>query len=310
MCKHLLIDAKNMLYRAVYVAAYDKNFKKSGHHTINIVLHFLTDYLNKLKPEQIHIFWDSPRSETWRKQLAPTYKDGRGGGVADKITESEITSAINNLIEVCMSLFKNMGFRQYYKEHMEADDLIYAFCKVNHCSPIVIISSDKDLLQIIYQYPSVKIHSHLSKHGEYFEPVPTIDPVMFKCIVGDKSDNISGYYGIGPVNGKILTEDLKARNEFFKSDKAQVKVLDEIKVVGDQRLEENLRLVDLSLNPYLLDNVMYILRKQFQPVVFDLKQIHHLISKYKLRGVTADISRYVGPFKRLVEASDGNDSLC
>jgi 5'-3' exonuclease len=303
MHKHLLIDAKNMLYRAVYVAAYDKRFQTSGHHTVNIVLHFLSSYLNKLKPQQIHIFWDSPRSDTWRKQICPEYKEGRGGG--GKVTAGEVSQSVNELIEVCMQLFKNMGFRQYYRSEQEADDLIYAFCKLNSRDSAVIISSDKDLLQITYHYPYTKIHSHLSKNKNYFEPVPELDPVIQKCLVGDKSDNIDGYYRVGPVTAKILTEDAEARSEFFNSEKALAKSGGHIQVVGDQKFKENLQLVDLSLNPYLLDNIMYVSSKQFQEIKFDLKQVHQLISKYKLRGVTADISRYIGPFKKLVEVSNG-----
>jgi 5'-3' exonuclease len=303
MCKHLLIDAKNMLYRAVYVAAYGKQFQKSGHHTINIVLHFLSDYLNKIKPEQIHIFWDSPRSDTWRKQIYPEYKEGRSGG--GKVTADEVSESVNELIEICTQMFKNMGFRQYYCAEQEADDLIYAFCKLNSRDPIVIISSDKDLLQISYHYPYVKIHSHLSKSTGYFELVPTSDPVIQKCLTGDKSDNIDGYYRVGPVTANVLTESAKARNEFFESDRALAKVEGHIQVVGYKKFKENLLLVDLSLNPYLLDNVMYISERQFQEIRFDLDKIRQLISKYKLRGVTADMSRYVGPFKKLVEVSNG-----
>jgi len=297
-----------MLYRAVYVAAYDKAFQKTGHHTINIVLHFLTSYLTKFKPEQIHIFWDSPRDSTWRKQLVSSYKEGRGGN--PKLPDSELAASINNLTEVGMMMFKEMGFRQYYQQLMEADDLIYAFCKLNSRDNILIISSDNDLKQITYQYPNVKLHSHLSKKKLMYEEVPRFDPVLMKCFTGDKSDNIEGYYQVGPVRAKVLVEYAERRHEFFNSEKAVAKVGDEIQHVGDERFKKNLRLIDLSLNPHLLENIMYISKKQFQPIRFDLKAIRHLISKYKLRGVTADISRYIGPFKKLVEATNGRNSLC
>jgi 5'-3' exonuclease len=302
--KHLLIDAKNMLYRAVYVAAYDKAFQRSGHHTSNIVLHFMADFLNKFKPEQMHIFWDSPRKNTWRKELEPTYKDGRGG--SSKISDSDLSDQVNHLTEVCTFLFRNMGVKQYYRDNMEADDLIYAFCKINAPEPMVIASSDTDLKQISYRYPNVKIHSHLSKTKALYEDVPELDPVMIKCLVGDKSDNIYGYYRVGPVKAKILVEDSAQRHEFFESEKALSKVDGEIKLVGSDKFKRNLLLIDLSLCPYLLDNMMHVSRRQFKPIKFDLKAIRELISKYKLRGVTADISRYIAPFKKLVEVTDGS----
>lgn len=305
--KHLLIDAKNMLYRAVYVGAYDKAFQKSGHHTINIILHFLNSYLNKFNPEQFHIFWDSPRDQTWRKKILSSYKDGRGGN--PKLLDSELNNSINNLTEIGVELFKSMGFRQYYREFMEADDLIYAFCKINCQDNIIIISSDNDLKQITYSNPNVKIHSHLSKTKAIYESIPTLNPIIMKCLVGDKSDNIEGYYLVGPKRAVPLVEDAEKRFEFFNSDKALAKVNGEVQIVGDKRFEDNLKLIDLSLNPYLEDNLNYISKKQSKPIGFDLKAIHHLISKYKLRGVTADISRYISPFKRLAEATDGRNSL-
>lgn len=297
--KHLLIDGKNMLYRAVYVAAYDRQFKGSGHHTINIVLHFLTNYLNKFSPDQIHIFWDSPRNNTWRKEIDPNYKEGRGG--SKKISDSDLANEVNHLTEVSTYMFRYMGFRQYYRDNMEADDLIYAFCKMNPSDKILIISSDTDLKQITYRFPNVRIHSHLSKNRATFEETPKHDPVIVKCLVGDKSDNIDGYYRVGPVTAQVLVEDAQKRHEFFQSDKAKAKVGDDVLIVGDKKFKQNLLMIDLSLCPHLLDNMMHISRRQFKPVKFDLNQIRSLISKYKLRGVTADISRYVAPFKALIK---------
>ena len=144
---HILIDAKNMLYRAIFTAVGDKKFKKSGHHTINIILHYLTFYLNQFQPHHIHVFWDTNRESTWRKKLVPSYKEGR----QNTRTDVDIVSELINLTEVCGVLFKNMCIRQYYRGGMEADDLIYAFCRMNQKDKIVIISSDSDLKQITPQ---------------------------------------------------------------------------------------------------------------------------------------------------------------
>ena len=232
-----------MLYRAAYAAAYDKQFKASGHHVVNIVLHMLANYLNKFNPEQVHVFWDSPRSNTWRKDMNPTYKDGRDGGT--KVSASEISATINNLTEVGTFLFRNMGIQQYYRDNMEADDLIYAFCRMNDNDDIIIISSDTDLKQITYKFDNVRIHSSTSKSKGVFVETPKVDPVMIKCFVGDKSDNTGGYHRIGPVKAKVLAEDTQKRHEFLISDKAQARVGEEIKFVGAERLKRNLLLIDL-----------------------------------------------------------------
>lgn len=291
MVKHLLIDAKNMLYRAVYTARSDSHFQKSGHHGFNIVLHFITNYFEKFKPENIHVFWDSRRDSTWRRNLVPSYKRNRS-------SDDEIDNALINLTEVSTAVFKQMGMRQYYQDKMEADDLIFAFCKSNYMDQIVIVSSDGDLKQIPFHYPNVRVYRPHDK-GAVNDPPPVYNPAVSKCFIGDRSDNIDGYYGIGKVKAKALTEDMEARNIFFNSSKAIVKEGLEKKYVGPKRFGENLRLIDLSLCPYVLENMMYISKKQFKPVKFDLKEIRKLISKYKLRGVTADMSRYITPFRQL-----------
>ena len=299
-CEHLLIDAKNMLYRAIFVARKDDKFTQGGHHPINIVLHFLTFYLERFDPKEIHVFWDSRRDTTWRRAIDPNYKGNRSD------SKHDINDMLVNLTEVCTLMFKNMGFHQYYREEMEADDLIYAFCKLNREHPAIIVSSDSDLKQIPYNFSNVRIHHPLVK-TRMFEETPAHNLVMHKCLVGDKSDNINGYYGVGDVKAKLLVENREEQHKFFESDKTITTKGGS--AVGISRLIENFRLIDLSLCPYVLDNMEYIIHKQFKPIRFDLKKIRELISKYKLRGVTADMSRYVIPFKKLVEKTDGRNSL-
>jgi 5'-3' exonuclease len=302
-CKHLLIDAKNMLYRAVFTARSDKKFTQRGHHPINIVLHFLTFYLEKFNPDEIHIFWDSRRDLTWRRAISPQYKGTRG-------SDPEIHEILVNLTEVCTTVFSNIGMKQYYKDGQEADDLIYSFCKLhrrtshNPESEIIIVSSDGDLKQISFNFRNVRIHHPLAK-DRMFEPTPLFDPVTYKCLVGDKSDNIDGYFGVGDVKAKLLIEDQQKRHEFFESAKAVTKKDGKKFFVGAKKFIENNRLIDLSLCPYVLENMEYVLSKQTKQVKFDLEKVRELISKYKLRGVTADISRYVTPFKKLAEDPDG-----
>jgi len=297
---HLLIDAKNMLYRAIFVAKSDVAFKQTGHHVINIVLHFICHLYRLFEPTQIHIFWDTERETIWRRDLIPSYKNQR----QDDEHINKVENDLLDLIKISIDLFKVIGVKQYYRIRMEADDLIYAFCRLNKKSAIVIVSSDGDLKQISYDYPNVSIHNPLSK--KELEPVPKIDPVLYKVFCGDKSDNIDGYYGIGDVKSRVLCEDLNKRMEFLESKKAIIKRKGEKVWVGDAKFRENMRMIDLSLCPYLVDNMLYIAKNQIKPAKFNLKEIRKIISKYKLRGVTADIPRYITPLKKLSETKNGS----
>ena len=107
MYDHILIDGKNMLYGAIFAAHSDKKFKSSGHHSINIILHFLKYYMNKFQPNNFHVFWDARRDKVWRRKVAPEYKGNRDTQTQNK--DVDITKQLAILTEVCTVLFKNMA---------------------------------------------------------------------------------------------------------------------------------------------------------------------------------------------------------
>jgi 5'-3' exonuclease len=292
---HLCIDGRNMLYRATFAALGDVRFRANGHHPVNIVLHFLHYFLSRFNPTQVHIFWDGPRGEIWRKRHAPTYKDNRPTDDNDEPS----TKILRSLTEITPLLVEQMGIRQYSRPYMEADDLIYAFCRLHRTQKVLIATSDTDLLQIAYNFHNVDVHNPLNKDAD-LEERPDHDPVIAKALTGDKSDNIKGYYGIGKVKAKVLTEDVVERRKFLSSDKTITKSGDETEVVGEQKFWDNLRIIDLSLCPELVENMQYVATQAATPIKFSLKDIQLLISKYKLRGVMADVHRYIAPFKVLV----------
>lgn len=292
--KHLLIDAKNMLYRAIFAAESDNKFVESGHHPINVVLHFLHSWHMNFRPDQIHIFWDEERKKTWRRKLCKTYKGHR----KDKPRLEEAQDKLGSLSPICIQFFQNLGFKQYYRSGQEADDLIYAFCRMNLSDDVVIISSDGDLKQIPYRFRNVKVCNPLAKDRE-IEPIPTVDPVIYKALTGDKSDNIDGYYLVGKIKATAMCKDYQVLAKFLESDKAVIKEDGEKEIVKDQRFRDNLRIIDLGLCPELTENMLYIVKAQTRPSEFNLPEIKKLIVKRKLRGVLCDLHRYVTPFKRL-----------
>lgn len=300
--KHLLIDAKNMLYRAIFAAESDVNFTKSGHHPINVVLHFIHSWNINFKPDQIHIFWDADRKKTWRREICESYKSHR----KNKPRLEEAQDKLGDLSPACISLFKEMGFRQYYRSKQEADDLIYAFCRMNLSDEIIIVSSDGDLKQIPYRFRNVKVHNPLSKNRQ-IEPIPEVDPVIYKALTGDKSDNIEGYYLIGEVKATAMCKDHPALQEFLGSDKAIIKINGEKKIVNEKRFIDNLKIIDLGLCPELMQNMLYIIKTQSKPTSFNLAKIKRIVVKRKLRGVLGEIHRYISPFKKLGENNGSID---
>lgn len=294
MYKHMLIDGRNALYRAIYAGIHDKRFIESGDDYFLIFLKFINHYCSSFKPKHIHLFWDDRRDKLWRTTIYPQYKGNRASvPEVDVILKRQITVAL----DVCRSL----GFTQYFRETQEADDLIYAFCR-STTDKTIIISSDGDMKQIIYHMPHVDLYNPLSKERRINRTVavdekPEVDPIVFKSMVGDKSDNIDGYHNVGAVRGRQYTIDLLARLEFFKSEKSII--AEGAEPIGDKQYKRNRLLVDLGLNPHLLDNMLYVERQMGSLPQFAYKDAITKLRKRQVSGVIELADKYVVPFANL-----------
>jgi 5'-3' exonuclease len=171
-----------------------------------------------------------------------------------------------------IELFTWLNCRQYHKSFMEADDLIYAFCRSN-LGKSLIISSDGDFRQLCYAFKNVSLYDPM-KNATY---VPgDVDPLELKCFHGDKSDNISGYKGIGPKRAIQLINDINKQNEFLNHNGRDIYLL-------------NRRLIDLSLCPYVADNILHIRSMITKESKFDKNKVVEMIKKHKIIGLMTEM---------------------
>ena len=279
---HLLIDVKNCFYRAIYAGLSDTIFMRNKHDFAVIFFRFMNTYINNFKPRSVHLFWDTPKENVWRRDLYQEYKGDRKHKSSDAEMHLKRCSDIINAIVPFLNCYS------YYVERQEADDLIYAFCKVNPTAKITIISSDADLRQLAYQNDLINLYNPVNKkmYVQADSRQEQIDPIELKCLSGDKTDNIDGYDQIGEVRAKLIIEDVKRRQELYKN-------------AGSEKYQLNRKLIDLSLNPYVLGNMMYIHDVMARDVVFSMKDIITIIQTYKVRGLRSEFSSTVLTFKLL-----------
>jgi 5'-3' exonuclease len=294
-CEHLLIDGKNAIYRAIFAGYGDPAFKATGYDYFVIMVRFIGSYISLFNPHNVHIFWDGPRDKIWRKAIIQEYKEHRAEKYKD--LEIDIHSELKRQVGLSIVAFKYLNCRQYYREGMEADDLIYSFCTLNREST-VIISSDQDFRQISYKMDHVHIYNPLSKEPQV-EPKPDVDVVIVKSLMGDKSDNIIGYYNIGPVKSTEMAKDKPKMQEFLRSNKAIVMVDGEPKVVGDSLFMRNRRIIDLSWCPHIADNCEYVEYKQQTMIILDQKKVENMANQNRVRGLPSDLPRYIPQFMAL-----------
>lgn len=195
--KLLLIDGNNLIFRAYYATSYSGIMKTSFGAYTNAVYAFanmLNKALKQIKPEYCAVAFDKGK-HTFRHDLNPDYKGGR------KATPAELIEQFETVRKMLKAY--NIPYLEF--EDIEADDIIGTLSKKFSDTKTCILSSDKDLLQLIDDTTSVYVMKkglsdivqmdERALYEEYgLKPAQIID---FKGLAGDSSDNIKGVEGVG-----------------------------------------------------------------------------------------------------------------
>lgn len=208
MEKIILVDGNNLLFRSYYATAYNGNFMKNSKDFPTNALFGFTNMINKIvleeKPTYMIVAFD--KGKTFRHDKYENYKDGR----------IETPNELKAQFPVAKELLTAMGIKYYEIDNYEADDIIGTFAK--YCDKEseyigTIISSDKDLLQLISSDVDIKLlkqKDYIRYNEETFKNEYGIDPIRIidlKALMGDPSDNIPGVKGIGEKTALKLLQD-------------------------------------------------------------------------------------------------------
>ena len=208
MKKVILIDGNNLLFRSYYATAYSGNILRNSKGFPTNALFGFINMLNKIineeNPNYMMIAFD--KGKTFRHEKYEVYKDGR----------KETPLELKQQFPVAKEIARTMGIKCFEIDNYEADDIIGTFAKeVDKDDEFVatIISSDKDLLQLISNDVEVKLlktNDYIRMNKKTFFDTYGIAPprmVDLKSLMGDSSDNIPGVKGIGEKTAlKLLHE--------------------------------------------------------------------------------------------------------
>ena len=208
MQKVLLVDGNNLLFRSYYATAYNGNFMKNSKGFPTNALFGFVNMMNKIiseeKPVYIMVAFD--KGKTFRHEKYDFYKGGRG----------ETPDELKVQFPIAKEILTYMGIKYYEIDNYEADDIIGTFahyCDMDDNYDGTIISSDKDLLQLISKHVDIKLlkqKDYIRYNEESFKKDYGIDPINIidlKALMGDPSDNLPGVKGIGEKTAlKLLCE--------------------------------------------------------------------------------------------------------
>ena len=208
MKKVILVDGNNLMFRSFYATLYSGSMMTNKEGFPTNALYGFVNMMNKIiseeKPVYIMVAFDI--GKTFRHEKYDYYKGKR----------DETPDDLKKQFPVAKKILNAMGIKYFELEGYEADDIIGTFAKKvdeNKDYNATIISSDKDLLQLISDDVEVKLlkpkdYIRMNKKEFYntygLEPIKIID---LKSLMGDSSDNIPGVKGIGEKTAiKLLQE--------------------------------------------------------------------------------------------------------
>ncbi len=288
MKKIILVDGNNLMFRSYYATAYTGNVMRNSKGMPTNALYGFISMINKIieeeKPKYMAVAFDVGKN--FRKDKYPEYKAGRNETPDDLIKQMPIAREI----------LDKMGIKHFEKEPYEADDIIGTLAKMADMDPdfdATIVSSDRDLLQLISDVVDVKLlkqKGHIRYNPQTFKEDYGIDPINvidLKGLAGDSSDNIPGVRGIGEKTALNLLREYKTIENLYDhidniKGKTQEKLInDKQKAIFSKEMATIYRDVPLEIED--LESIKY------EPT--DNKELYELYQELEFYSLTKDMKK-------------------
>ncbi len=218
--KVLIIDGLNTFIRCFSAIP---TLNDDGAHVGGIVgfLRSIGYAIRTIRPTRTVIVFDGKGGSNRRKKVFPQYKAGRN--MSERLNRSyDFNNKEDEHESMIMQLTRVIDYLDYLPvttitiENIEADDtMAYVTKQILKTSKIVLMSTDKDFLQLVNHRVSVwsptkkKMYDPPKVLEDY--GIPSHNFAVYRSIDGDKSDNINGVrgWGLKTIQKKIplLLED-------------------------------------------------------------------------------------------------------
>lgn len=257
MKKIVLVDGNNLLFRSYYATAYTGNImrNKEGFPTNGVYgfVNMINKIISEEKPEYMMVAFDI--GKTFRHEKYERYKDGR----------RETPDDLKVQFPVAKKILTAMGIKYLECAGYEADDIIGTismWCEKDPEYEALIVSSDKDLLQLISDETVVKLlktKDYIWMDKKTFNDTYGFDPIHMidlKALMGDSSDNIPGVKGIGEKGAIKLVSEYKTIDNIYEN-------IDKIKGATQ------IKLIDGKEDAYYSKDLVTIYREVPLDITFD-----------------------------------------
>lgn len=296
-----LIDGHALAYRAYYAltsggTASERWLTSQGEPTAGVYgfTSVLLRLLEQERPDYLAVVFDKGKS--FRDDLYPDYK----------ATREKMPEDLRPQIDRMRELVDSFNIPRAEREGYEADDVLGSLARWadNQGLRVKIITGDKDLLQLVNDRIIVNLPGRsLSDAKDYFRedvkeylgvwPEQVVD---YKALMGDRSDNIPGVYGVGEKTASSLLEKYQSLDEIYQH-------LEEVKTRFRNKLKEGKEEAYLSkkLATIVEDLGVELDLDQAKPEKFDPRQVRSLFRELEFKSLLSRLETIEELYGKQVE---------
>lgn len=290
MKRLVLIDGNAILHRAYHALP---PLTTSSGELVNAVFGFTSMLLRvfeELKPEYVAVCFDRP-APTFRQKKFKEYQAQRPAMDQD----------LSGQIERVKQVVSTMNIPIFEMDGFEADDIIGTISKQAKDVETVIVTGDRDIMQLVDEktkvFAPVKGLSDAKIFDEkgVFEKLGVMPSQIpdYKGLVGDSSDNYPGVNGIGPKTAiELITK--------YKRLKAIYENLDEISPKVAEKLKNDKKNADLSyfLATIVRDAPVKLDLSKCLLTDYDWEKVAELFDSLEFRSLISRLPKDVHDFSK------------
>jgi 5'-3' exonuclease len=221
----LLLDGASMWFRSYF--GLPSSIKAPDGRQVNAVRGFLDSVatlITRERPRRLVVCLDEDWRPQWRVDLVPSYKAHRVEQLQPEGTPDveEVPDELTPQVDMIMELLEAFGIATSGAPGFEADDVLGTLATREQHDPVVVVSGDRDLLQLVRDEPAPAVRvlyigrglAKATKFGpeevaeQYGVPIDRAGPAYAELALlrGDPSDGLPGVAGIGEKTAAMLLD--------------------------------------------------------------------------------------------------------
>lgn len=297
MSSTMIFDMSGILYRTFYANQNEDELTSAGmaHH---IGLTSVNKFFKENLPvDRIVMVFDRP---SWRKKYTASpkcvskrpYKGNRRQNMTEK-QQAKFAAFKEHVLEFETMIREHTSITVLSSPLLEADDLIAGYVRMHPDDQLIVMSADKDMLQLL-DHPNIKlIDPFTSKPRNLDDCDGDVEYFLFKkCFRGDAGDNVmSAYPRLRETEIRKAYEDAyhlaNLLNHEWSDAERTYKVKD---LYAENRLLMDLRCQPSSIQELIQEVIDEELNRKR---AFSMFHFLKFTGKYQLKKIAENIQNYI-----------------